>query len=64
VWNVGTGYFGCRTPDGDFCPEMFKKTASQEFVKMIEIKLSQGAKVGLAHFSPGSLKFDFCFCNF
>ena len=44
VWNVGTGYFGCRNKDGTFCPEMFKDNARTEAVKMIEIKLSQGAK--------------------
>ena len=44
VWQVGTGYFGCRTPDGDFDPELFKERANLENVKMIEIKLSQGAK--------------------
>ena len=44
VWNVGTGYFGCRTKDGKFCPEMFVDTVSQPQVKMVEIKLSQGAK--------------------
>jgi glutamate synthase domain-containing protein 2 len=44
VWQVGTGYFGCRTDDGGFSPELFKERASLPNVKMIEIKLSQGAK--------------------
>ncbi len=44
IWQIGTGYFGCRTPDGRFDPDAFKATARQEAVKMIEIKLSQGAK--------------------
>eukprot|EP00940_MAST-03C_sp_MAST-3C-sp2_P000951 g951.t1 len=44
VWNIGTGYFGCRSKDGRFDLEMFIKNATQESVKMIEIKLSQGAK--------------------
>jgi glutamate synthase domain-containing protein 2 len=44
VWNVGTGYFGCRNKDGSFCPDMFKDNATTDAVKMIEIKLSQGAK--------------------
>ena len=44
VWNVGTGYFGCRNKDGSFCPEMFKDNAQTDAVKMIEIKMSQGAK--------------------
>lgn len=44
VWQVGTGYFGCRTHDGHFSPENFKKNAAHPNVKMIELKLSQGAK--------------------
>ncbi|USG63130.1 FMN-binding glutamate synthase family protein [Sneathiella marina] len=44
VWQIGTGYFGCRTSDGNFDAEKFKENASQNAVKMIEIKLSQGAK--------------------
>lgn len=46
VWQIGTGYFGCRTAAGDFSPEEFKKRASIPQVKMIELKLSQGAKPG------------------
>jgi len=46
IWQIGTGYFGCRTKDGNFCPETFQKRATIESVKMIEIKLSQGAKPG------------------
>lgn len=46
IWQIGTGYFGCRTHDGDFDPELFRKNASHPQVKMIEIKLSQGAKPG------------------
>ncbi|GAB5368010.1 hypothetical protein AAMO2058_001281000 [Amorphochlora amoebiformis] len=44
VWNLGTGYFGCRTLDGKFDPDKFAQLALQDFIKMIEIKLSQGAK--------------------
>ena len=44
TWQIGTGYFGCRRADGGFDPELFKMNASRESVKMIEIKLSQGAK--------------------
>jgi glutamate synthase domain-containing protein 2 len=44
VWQVGTGYFGCRTPDGDFDPDRFAERASLDVVKMIEVKISQGAK--------------------
>lgn len=46
VWQIGTGYFGCRTKEGEFSPEKFAKKASLESVKMIEIKISQGAKPG------------------
>jgi glutamate synthase domain-containing protein 2 len=46
IWQIGTGYFGCRTTDGNFSPELFKQNASRENVKMIEVKLSQGAKPG------------------
>jgi len=46
VWEVASGYFGCRTADGHFDPAKFAERASLEQVKMIEIKLSQGAKPG------------------
>jgi glutamate synthase domain-containing protein 2 len=46
VYEIGTGYFGCRTKDGDFSSEKFVEKASLSEVKMIEIKLSQGAKPG------------------
>jgi glutamate synthase domain-containing protein 2 len=46
VWQIGTGLFGCRTLEGDFCPDFFSKTATKPTIKMIEIKLSQGAKPG------------------
>lgn len=46
TWQIGTGYFGCRNQDGGFCPEEFRKQATLPSVKMIEIKLSQGAKPG------------------
>lgn len=46
VWEIGSGYFGCRTPDGHFDAQRFAGQASQPQVKMIEIKLSQGAKPG------------------
>lgn len=45
-WQVGTGYFGCRTPDGRFDPEAFAERAALPSVKLIELKLSQGAKPG------------------
>ncbi len=46
VWQIGTGYFGCRTAEGRFDPESFRKGAAHEQVRMIELKLSQGAKPG------------------
>ena len=46
IYQVGTGYFGCRAKDGNFSPELFAKRTAVENVKMIEIKLSQGAKPG------------------
>ena len=46
VWEVASGYFGCRTQDGRFDPEKFRAQAALDAVKMIEIKLSQGAKPG------------------
>lgn len=46
IWQIGTGYFGCRHKDGTFNEEMFTKNATLTNVKMIEVKLSQGAKPG------------------
>jgi len=46
IWQISTGYFGCRTEDGLFDEDKFSKTALSPQVKMIEIKLSQGAKPG------------------
>ncbi len=46
IWEIGSGYFGCRDGEGNFSPENFVKTATLPQVKMIEIKLSQGAKPG------------------
>ena len=46
IWQVGTGYFGCREKDGSFSDERFARNANRPEVKMIEIKLSQGAKPG------------------
>ena len=54
VWQIGTGYFACRTPEGNFSPELFKEKASLEQIKMIEIKLSQGAKPGHGGILPAS----------
>jgi glutamate synthase domain-containing protein 2 len=46
IWEIGSGYFGARNLDGTFSPEAFAKTASNPQVKMVELKLSQGAKPG------------------
>lgn len=46
IWQIGTGYFGCRDEEGNFDPDYFKLNALRPEVKMIEIKLSQGAKPG------------------
>ena len=46
IWQIGTGYFGARHEDGKFSPEAFKENATRPQVKMIELKLSQGAKPG------------------
>lgn len=46
IWQVGTGYFGCRTHKGNFNPKTFAKRSQLPSVKMIELKLSQGAKPG------------------
>jgi glutamate synthase domain-containing protein 2 len=46
VWEIGSGYFGCRDKAGRFDPELFRDQAQQDAVKMTEIKLSQGAKPG------------------
>lgn len=54
VWELGSGYFGCRNKDGSFDPVQFEETAKQDQVKMIEIKLSQGAKPGHGGVLPGS----------
>jgi glutamate synthase domain-containing protein 2 len=46
TWQIGTGYFGCRDKEGNFDPAKFSEKANNPSVKMIEIKLSQGAKPG------------------
>jgi glutamate synthase domain-containing protein 2 len=46
IWQIATGYFGCRTTDGKFDPQAFLRQAGEPQVKMIEVKLSQGAKPG------------------
>ncbi|WP_439475411.1 FMN-binding glutamate synthase family protein [Algoriphagus formosus] len=52
-WQIGTGYFGCRDEEGNFYPEMFQEKAKLPEVKLIEIKISQGAKPGHGGVLPG-----------
>lgn len=54
IWEIGSGYFGCRTSDGHFDAEKFAEKAALPTVKAISIKLSQGAKPGLGGVLPGS----------
>lgn len=54
IWEIGTGYFGCRTPEGNFDPDKFREAAASDQVKMIEIKLSQGAKPGQGGILPAA----------
>jgi glutamate synthase domain-containing protein 2 len=54
IWELGSGYFGARNPDGTFSPERFAQTAINPQIKMIEIKLSQGAKPGHGGVLPGA----------
>ena len=54
TWEIGSGYFGCRNPDGGFDEQKFKENAASDQVKMIEIKLSQGAKPGHGGVLPGA----------
>jgi glutamate synthase domain-containing protein 2 len=53
IWEIGSGYFGCRNDDGTFSAERFAANARDPQVKMIEIKLSQGAKPGHGGVLPG-----------
>ena len=54
IWQIGTGYFGCRTEDGGFSETLFEAKASLDSVKMIELKLSQGAKPGHGGILPAA----------
>jgi len=54
VWEIGTGYFGTRTPDGQFDPDQFVETSRLDQVKCVSIKLSQGAKPGLGGVMPAA----------
>ncbi|WP_199269438.1 FMN-binding glutamate synthase family protein [Cobetia sp. L2A1] len=54
IWELGSGYFGCRNDEGGFDADKFARQATSEQVKMIEIKLSQGAKPGHGGVLPAS----------
>lgn len=54
LWELGSGYFGARTPDGNFDPAMFADRATDPQVKCISVKLSQGAKPGIGGVLPGA----------
>jgi glutamate synthase domain-containing protein 2 len=53
IWEIGSGYFGCRNDDGSFNADKFSTNARDPQVKMIELKLSQGAKPGHGGVLPG-----------
>jgi len=53
IWEIGSGYFGCCNPDGSFSEDRFAANARDPQVKMIELKLSQGAKPGHGGVLPG-----------
>jgi glutamate synthase domain-containing protein 2 len=53
IWEIGSGYFGCRDEQGHFSEERFRNQATSPQVRMIEIKLSQGAKPGHGGVLPG-----------
>lgn len=54
IWQVGTGYFGCRDEHGNFNPELYAEKAKRPYVKMIELKMSQGAKPGHGGILPAA----------
>jgi glutamate synthase domain-containing protein 2 len=54
IWEIGSGYFGCRNDDGSFNADKFAESAREPQVKMIELKLSQGAKPGHGGVLPGA----------
>ena len=54
IWEIGSGYFGCRNRDGTFSADKFAETSRADQIKMIEIKLSQGAKPGHGGVLPGA----------
>jgi glutamate synthase domain-containing protein 2 len=54
IWQIGTGYFGCRAPDGGFDLGRYRESVGHDSVKMVEVKLSQGAKPGHGGILPAA----------
>src|SRR6202166_572818 len=54
IWEIGSAYFSCRNADGTFCAEKFAENAKNDQIKMVELKLSQGAKPGHGGVLPGA----------
>ncbi|MGV3640491.1 MAG: FMN-binding glutamate synthase family protein [Adhaeribacter sp.] len=54
IWQIGTGYFGCRDQEGFFSEHLFSQQVAHPHIKMVEIKLSQGAKPGLGGILPAA----------
>lgn len=54
IWEIGSGYFGARTKDGRFDPDMFAEKAAHAHVKCVSLKLSQGAKPGIGGVLPAA----------
>jgi glutamate synthase domain-containing protein 2 len=54
IWEIGSGYFGTRTKDGRFDPDMFKDKSAHQQVKCVSLKLSQGAKPGIGGVLPAA----------
>ncbi|TWV99739.1 FMN-binding glutamate synthase family protein [Chitinophaga pinensis] len=54
IWQIGTGYFGCRNAQGDFDEQLFSEKCALPNIKMIELKISQGAKPGHGGILPAS----------
>lgn len=58
IWQIGTGYFGCRDEAGDFSDSLFAEKSAHPNVKMIELKISQGAKPGHGGILPAAKKYS------
>lgn len=54
IWQIGTGYFGCRDEQGNFDEQLFAKNSARPQIRMIELKISQGAKPGHGGILPAS----------